>query len=235
MKILSLTFALLFASCTLVFAQSAIEGRYALTKKVASEAPGVSILLSNSLAYVESALAQKFQSVSKNKPKNMGKGVMMYEAVVLREVSDATLNYYYRMEETGSGAAKMTKVTLFISPGHDNFYSSEKYPNEMRAAERMLQNLDQNAARLVMQDAMSAQSQVIAEQEKIQADLVNQQSSLQKTQESLAKEMEKLQTALLENQAALEKNRLDQENQQRRIAEEVSKMQTIQKANSGQE
>lgn len=228
MNIRILAFSLIFASATLSFGQSAVEGRYALTKKVSDQATGVSILLNGSPEYIEAALAEKFSAATKDKPKNMGKGVLMYEAVILPQVSASTLNYYYRIEEAGSGAGKMTQVTFFVSPGHDNFYSSEKYPNEMQAAERMLSSLDQSARRMEVQAAIDAQATVIADQEKEQLELEKEQKNLEKEKENLAKELEKLQKSIIENQSAIDQNAQKQATQKGKMETEVKKMQELQ-------
>lgn len=230
MKNILLILALLFATSSFVIAQEAVQGRYALTKKVAEQAPGMAILIDGSEEYVTAALTEKFVAAdSKAKAKNMGKGLYKYEAIVLPEVSDATLNYYYRIEEGGNPGATMTKVTFFISPGHDNFYTADKYSTELNAAERMLVSLDKGAKRMAMQAAVEAQAALIATEEKQQADLEKTAKQLTKEQSDIEKEIEKLQKKLVENQSNIEKNTKDREGQTMKIAKEVEKLQDLRK------
>lgn len=230
MKNILLILVFLFTASSFMMAQEAVQGRYALSKKVAEQAPGMAILIDGSEEYVTAALTEKFVAANaKTKAKNMGKGLYMYEAVVMPEISDATLNYYYRIEEGGNAGATMTKVTLFISPGHDNFYTADKYSTELNAAERMLVSLDKGAKRMAMQAAVETQVALIATEEKEQADFEKTAKQLARERTDMEKEIEKLQKKLVENQSNIEKNTGDRESQITKIAKEVEKLQALRK------
>lgn len=230
MKNILLTFTLFITVFSFAGAQQAVQGRYALSKKVAEQAPGMAILIDGSEEYVTAALTEKFVAAdSRAKAKNMGKGLYMYEAIVMPEISDATLNYYYRIEEGGNAGATMTKVTFFISPGHDNFYTADKYRTELNAAERMLVSLDKGAKRMAMQAAVETQIALIATEEKEQADLEKTAKQLERERADMEKEIEKLQKKLVENQSNIEKNTGNRESQLTKIAKEVEKLQDLRK------
>ncbi|MEL6251511.1 MAG: hypothetical protein AAFR87_05805 [Bacteroidota bacterium] len=201
----------LFLSSSLLFAQ---EGMYNFDKRIAPNANGISIEMQESSQYVEAALRNKFEKIGQKKPKGMKKGLYMYEAVILPEISDATLNYYYRVESAGTNASN---VALFLSPGNNNFWSSEKFPDEMRRAEQFLYALEIEVATIKMQEKILAQKEIIIKEEK-------EEKNLQKAEEDMFKEIEKLEKQIEETKNAILKNKDDQENQAKLLEAERKKL-----------
>ena len=151
------------------------EGMYNFDKRIAPNANGISIEMQEEAQYVEAALRSKFEKIGQKKPKGMKKGLYMYEAAVLPEISDATLNYYYRVESTGNNASS---IALFLSPGNNNFWSSDKFPDEMRRAEQFLYALEVEVATIKMQEKIIAQKELIAKEEKEEKDLQKKEEDM---------------------------------------------------------
>lgn len=193
---------------------SAQEGVYSFDKRIAPNANGISVEFQETSDYVEAALRSKFEKLGKKKPKSMKKGLYMYEAVVMPEISTSTLNYYYRVEAAGS---KSSTVSLFLSPGNNNFWSSEKFPEEMKRAEQMLYALEIEVATLKMQERIIAQKELIAKEEK-------QASNLQKEKEDMLKQIEKLKKEIIDTEASIEKNVEAQDTQAERLENERLKL-----------
>lgn len=187
---------------------------YNFDKRIAPNANGISIEMQESSQYVEAALRNKFEKIGQKKPKGMKKGLYMYEAVILPEISDATLNYYYRVESAGTNASN---VALFLSPGNNNFWSSEKFPDEMRRAEQFLYALEIEVATIKMQEKILAQKEIIIKEEK-------EEKNLQKAEEDMFKEIEKLEKQIEETKNAILKNKDDQENQAKLLEAERKKL-----------
>ncbi|MDW3651261.1 MAG: hypothetical protein R8P61_29555 [Bacteroidia bacterium] len=206
--IISLAF---FFSSSLLFGQ---EGMYNFDKRIAPNANGISIEIQEEAQYLEAALRSKFEKIGQKKPKSMKKGLYMYEAVVLSEVSDATLNYYYRVESSGNNSSS---VSLFLSPGNNNFWSSEKFPDEMRRAEQFLYALEVEVATIKVQEKILAQKELIEKEEKEEKDL-------QKEEEDMVKEIEKLEKQIEETKKAILKNQDDQESQAKLLEGERKKL-----------
>lgn len=206
----SLLFSALTLSLLFTGFLSAQEGVYTFDKRIAANANGISVEFQESSEYVEAALRSKFEKLGKKKPKGMKKGLYMYEEVVMPEISTSTLNYYYRVEADGE---KASKVSLFLSPGNNNFWSSEKFPEEMKRAEQMLYALELEVATLKMQEKIIAQKEVIEKEEKEEKDL-------KKAEEDMYKQIEKLEKQIEDTKASIEKNKINQESQAKLLENE---------------
>lgn len=213
----SLLTSVLFISLLFAGIVSAQEGVYTFDKRIAPNANGISVEFEESADYVEAALRSKFEKLGKKKPKGLKKGLYMYEEVIMPEISTATLNYYYRVEADGSNASK---VSLFLSPGNNNFWSSEKFPEEMKRAEQMLYALEVEVATLKMQEKIIAQKELIAKEEK-------EQNNLKKAEEDMYKQIEKLEKQIEDTKASIEKNKINQESQAKLLENERIKLEEL--------
>lgn len=212
-------FALFIALGLTAQAQTTARGTYAFDKRVKEAAPGISIELTGSPEYIETVISQKFISYTNEKPKNMKKGLKMYEAVNYPTISAQTLNYYYKVEAAADKSNKSV-VTFFLSPGNDNFLTPDKFPAEIEAAERMLQSMDKDVRVLQLKEMIAAQGKVVDKTLKVQEEFEKGMGSLQKEKEDLNK-------ALVENEKAMEKNLSDQLKQKEAIAVEQEKLGTL--------
>ncbi|MEL6676753.1 MAG: hypothetical protein AAFR61_31375 [Bacteroidota bacterium] len=203
----------------ILIAQQAMEGSYAFNKRIAESANGISLLVEGDPVFVEAALKDLFALHTKEKAKGVKKGLFMYEGVVIPSITDATLNYYYRLEQPNKAEAK-TLVTLFLSPGHDNFYTSDKFGPEMEAAGKMLQSLDFNTQIKELEATIMEQEKVIEEEEKAM-------TGLEKNLQDLLKEKEKLNKALAENKTKQDENLQEQEKQMLKAQVEKIKLQDL--------
>lgn len=215
--------SLLFCSLIVAFMCSTSllgqEGTYTFDKRIAPNANGISVDLQGEPEFVEQALRSKFEKLGYKKPKSMRKGLYMYEAAVLTSISDATLNYYYRVEET-KGSSNSSTLSFFLSPGNNNFWSSEKFPQEMRKAEQMLYGLEVEVATLKMQEKILAQKEVIEKEEK-------KESDLQKSEEDMVKLIAKLERQIVETQESIENNKIEQEDQAKVLEKEREKLEDL--------
>ncbi|MEO1450049.1 MAG: hypothetical protein AAFV07_11010 [Bacteroidota bacterium] len=179
-------------------AQDVVEGEFGFNKRIRDKANGITTVLKGSPETLEAAIAKRFLAVTKDKPRNMKKGVFMYEAVVLPEISSSTLNYYYMLTPIADQEGK-TKVTFFLSPGNDNFMSSDKFAGEIENGKTWLKGLQRDADIAALEAQIARMSQLMeAEQKKL--------TSLEEQKEDLAKEHEKLAQSLIENEANQTKN-----------------------------
>ncbi|GAB4405745.1 MAG: hypothetical protein OHK0039_07030 [Bacteroidia bacterium] len=218
-SIKSLILPLLLLLTTSLSAQVALEGSYAFDKRLAPMANGVTYEINAPTARFEALFTQRFETAGA-KIKKERKGLFYAEAVVLPDVSGRTLDYYYRVEPTGSDGAR-ARITLFLSLGNNNFLTSDRYPQEIEAAKQFLVSLDREARRAEMQAQIEAQRAALNA-------LLLQQTTLKQQQETLAQEKVRLEKAVQENAAAIGANDVSLKQLEESISTEKQKLGQLQ-------
>ncbi|MEM7371743.1 MAG: hypothetical protein AAF587_24215 [Bacteroidota bacterium] len=202
-RTLTLIFSLVFA-LTLVQAQQSqeiVEGSFPFHKKMASKANGLAIIIQGKPTDVEEVMERVFRAeLQSGKLKSMKQGVMGMESARIARMSERTLDYFYKVEGTSNTLDGPTKVSLFLSAGNNNFLDSDKYPEEMAAAKRMLKELQSKVEGYELELAIAAQEAAVKAALKEQADYIKERDELLKKQESLEREEQNI----IKKQAELE-------------------------------
>lgn len=194
-RTLTLIFSLVFA-LTLVQAQQSqdiVEGNFPFHKKMADKANGLAIIIQGKPVDVEEVMERVFKAeLQSGKLKSMKQGVMGMESARIARMSERTLDYFYKVEGANSGLEGPTKVSLFLSAGNNNFLDSDKYPEEMAAAKRMLKELQGQVEGYELELAIAAQEAEVKAALKEQEEYIKERDDLLKKQESLERERQSI-------------------------------------------
>ena len=137
---------------------------------------------------VDAVLQQWFKEKTGEKGKKT-KGMRVYEGVILKEISDKTLDIYYDLNKAGTKEVPSTEVSLFISLGNESIMDPDLYPNEMDNAIKMLNALPKDVKiyelELAIEDQNKTLEKTIKEYEKMGRDSVNLQQRLVETQQAI--------------------------------------------------
>ncbi len=225
-KMRTFTLFILLSGFMLAMGQNispAKEGTYAFMLKDQENAPGISAVLKGNPEYVEAAIQEKFKAATKAEPQKVkkAKNLYEYESVVFPEISDAKLNYYYKIEPV-SGSSEQAEVVLFLSPGNNNFWTSEKYDQEISNAKKMLNNMDGEVKLAEMKAKVAAQTALIKTME-------SKDSKIAKEEAKLKREHDKLMKALEKNEDAMEKILASQQEKAGELAEQKTKLADMEK------
>jgi len=190
------------------------EGVYTFSsnKKLSPTANGITVEILGKPKNTEAVLKEKFTNAKGKSGKNM-KGVIGYEATTLTAISPDVLDYYYRVEEGSSKKDETSKITFFASKGELNFIDSNRYPDEMEGAKRMLKGLGKEVHIYELGLAIVAQEKVIDLEEKKQKKLEKELDSLERTKEETIKK--------------IEQNKVDQVEQKQEIMDQESILETL--------
>lgn len=186
MKKLALLLSVVLFTGTL-FGQNAYESKFNFDKKMSPFANGVGLKTQKPPEVMEETIIKKVtESAKKAKAKKVNKRMFVFESTVLPEVSPMTMDYYFRIEEVGKGNYV---VQMFLSLGNLNFVSSAKFPNEIEAAKRFMNKLDDKAEMARLMAQIEKQEEKIEEQQKEYEKLIKSKEDLVKDHESLVKEI----------------------------------------------
>ena len=191
-------------------AQEIREGVYPFIKKGTSSANGLRIELDGKPDHVEAVVERELKELTGQKVKDIKSGVSGLEAARIADFSDATLDYYYKVEKLSKKVDNRTVLTLFLSAGNYNFLNSDKYPEEMAAAAVWLDALQQKVHVYEYELLIEDQEKLIKEAKKDQEKLVSEHQKLEKQQEGILK--------------AIDENEKAQEQQIEKIAAEEGKL-----------
>jgi hypothetical protein len=169
----------------------------------------VTITVEGQLKNIEYVVDQKFQDETGGKTKSY-KGFRTGQSVVYREIASKTIDYYFTVEKEGTKEAPRGRVILMMSLGNNTFMDADRYPDEMAAAEKVLEELPRDVRVYELQLA-------IEEQEKIIEKTV-------KDYEKLGTDSLSLEAQLIETQLNIEANRISRQQQKVRITEEETKL-----------
>ncbi len=210
-------------------------------KKVKPSGNALTFVIQGDAEEILTVLNEKFSVGTGEKVKNF-KGLQALESVSFPEISDRTMDYYYRVEPVENTDGKFSRITMFLSAGYYNFLDSEKYPEEVEKAKIFLQSLDVKTKMYQLEQKITAQQEVVAEEQKVEEELIakgekltkevaNEQGNIQKMEEEIAKLQEKIaaaQAQIIKIETAQEANKTEQATQATKISEEVAKLQSIQ-------
>lgn len=203
-----LFFIILLLGVGFTQAQEITEGTFVFTKKITPSANGLSMVVEGNEEVVSEWFEAEWKGLTNKKPKNVKQDVMGMEAMQVARFSNATLDYYYRIESLGKEMPGFTRINLFLSAGNYNFLSSEKYPKEMDAAKSWLQELPAHLEVFRNAQAVDEQEAMIVKAEKELKNLQTDQKKLEKEQMDLDRKKEanelqqKSQTEMIEKEKA---------------------------------
>ncbi|MDX1907296.1 MAG: hypothetical protein SF053_09705 [Bacteroidia bacterium] len=208
--------ALLLVSGTMLRAQTGTEGEFEFDKKIRATAHGYRMELTGPVAYLEPALAQVFGEYTQTKPKTIKKDLLVYESVSVPVITPSTLNYYYRLETQTKNGARPA-LTIFLSPGNDNFWGSDKYPAEFQTLKAFMQRIDAQAFRLQTEAEISAQTAALGQLTAEIADMDKKHADRQAEITRLQQELEALKAAHLQYETQLTEQRKRQAELQQKL------------------
>ncbi|MEL7529980.1 MAG: hypothetical protein AAFN10_01665 [Bacteroidota bacterium] len=217
------------------------ETTASFAKKVKPSGNALTFVIEGNAEEILTVLNEKFSVGTGEKVKNF-KGLQSLESVTFPEISDRTMDYYYRVEPVENTDGKFSRITMFLSAGYYNFLDSEKYPEEVANAKTFLQSLDLKTKMYQLEQKITAQQVVLAKEQKVEEELIskaekltkevaNEQGNIQKMEEEIAKLQEKItaaQAQIVKIEAAKEENKTSQAAQAVKISEEVAKLQAVQ-------
>lgn len=169
----------------------------------------VTITVEGQLKNIEYVVDQKFQDETGGKTKSY-KGFRTIQSVVYREIASKTIDYYFTVEKEGTKEAPRGRVILMMSLGNNTFMDADRYPDEMAAAEKVLEELPRDVRVYELQLAIEEQEKVI--------------EKTVKDYEKLGSDSLSLEAQLIETQLNIEANRISRQQQKVRITEEETKL-----------
>lgn len=186
---------------TFLQAQVPLEGNFTFDKSIAPNANGLMMEMSQPANLVTQAIQNRFSSFSQAKMKDMGKGMFAYEATMYPEISANTLTYYFRVEEPTKKSTK-TKVFLFLSPGYDNFLTTDKYWQEMQNAQRFLTLIPDEAQKLSLKGEIETVNEAVSSDQKELEKVVSDKEKLAKEIAKMEADLQNLKKQMTELEAA---------------------------------
>jgi len=169
----------------------------------------ITITLEGQIKNIESVLIEKFQDETGGKAKAF-KGYRKIESVVYREIASKTVDYYFKVEKEGTKEAPRGRVVLIMSLGNNTFMDGDRYPDEMAAAENVLEELPRDVRVYELQLAIEEQEKVIQKNVKEYTKLGTDSLSLE--------------AQFIETQQNIEANRISREQQKVKISEEEARL-----------
>lgn len=214
MKKITLLFSLLLIVFSFVTAQEVKEGNYPFNKKIAPIAYGLSLDVAATPEHATKVIEEEFKANTKGKPKSFKDGLYVVEALNFPRISDAMLDYYYRVEPSSKKDKSNARITLFLSAGNFNFRDAKDHKHEFKAAQSWLKDVAKKINGQEMEFAMEAQEDVLKEISKNIEKLKKEQLDLEKKQKELLDE--------------IARNKQEQETQQQKLIQEQHKLSQMQ-------
>lgn len=205
-KILLLSISIVFLP-VLIMAQEATLTMADFHKVGAVDA--VTITIEGQEKNIEEVLIEKFQDETGGKVKSY-KGYRKIESVVYREIASKTVDYYFKVEKEGTKEAPRGRVVLIMSLGNNTFMDGDRYPDELAAAERVLEELPRDVRMYELQLAIEEQEKVL--------------EKTAKEYEKLGSDSLSLREQLIETQQNIEANRISRQQQKAKISEEEARL-----------
>ena len=181
---------ILLLAYTTLQGQEIKEGTFVFAKKITPSANGLSMVVEGEAEMVSDWFETEWKGLTNKKPKNVKQDVMGMESMQVARFSNATLDYYYRIEPLGKEMPGFTRINLFLSAGNYNFLSSEKYPAEMEAAKNWLGELPAHLEVFRNKRAVEEQEAMIVKAEKELKSLQHEAQKLEKEQLALDRKKE---------------------------------------------
>ncbi|MFK7920824.1 MAG: hypothetical protein AB8H47_02660 [Bacteroidia bacterium] len=217
------------------------ETTASFAKKVKPSGNALTFVIEGNAEEILTVLNDKFAVGTGEKVKSF-KGLQALESVTFAEISDRTMDYYYRVEPVENTEGKYSRITMFLSAGYYNFLDSEKYPEEVAKATTFLQSLDLKTKMYQLEQKITLQQEAVAKVQKTQDELIekaekltkdvaDEQNAILKMEEEIAKLKEKMveaQAKIAKLETAKETNKTVQATQATKISESVAKLQALQ-------
>lgn len=217
------------------------ETTASFAKKIKPSGNALTFVIEGNAEEILTVLNDKFTVGTGEKVKSF-KGLQALESVTFSEISDRTMDYYYRVESVENTSDKYSRITMFLSAGYYNFLDSEKYPAEIANATAFLQSLDlktkmyQLEQKITLQQEgiaglQKTQDELIAKEEKLTKDAAAEQNTILKMEEEITKLNEKIvgtQAEITKLEIGKTDNKTAQATQATKISEEVAKLQALQ-------
>jgi len=207
MKKLSFLILILFSLPVLSQAQQASLTMEEFPKVGAVDA--VAITIEGSPKNIQHVLEEKFMDETGTRLKSY-KGFRKLESAVYREIASKTVDYYFKVQKSGSKDLPSGRVVLMLSLGNNSFMDGDRYPDEMAAAKKILEELPREVRMYELELAIEEQEKVIGKSvkdyDRMGTDSIN------------------LEVQLIETQQAIEANKIAREQQRKKMAEEEARL-----------
>jgi hypothetical protein len=173
----------------------------------------VTISIPGKAKNIEHVVEQKILMETNGKAKNY-KGFRIVPTVVYRDIAGKTLDLYYQVEEVGSKEQPMGKVVLVMSLGNETFINQDRYPDEMKAAQLVLEELPREVRMYELELAIEEQEKVL--------------EKTMKEYEKMGQDSVGLQEDMVELKQDIEANRIGRGQQRQVIKDEEARLKEFQ-------
>ena len=208
MRQIALLLGMLIAFSAAVYAQGSARTTRTTFNKVAN-VDAVSIIIDGQNKNINEVMETYLSNATGAKKKKV-KGFTGFLGVRLREVSDRTLDVYYKVAKAGSKDNPSGEIILVMALGNETFLAPDRYPEEFERATNLLNSMP-------LEVRIYELGLAIEDQEK---DL----DKAYKEYEKMGKDSVNLEQTLIETQAAIERNIMDRGDQRTTISEEAAKL-----------
>ncbi len=217
MKKTYLILPLLLTYAASLFAQTSTETTQEYTKGVSGTA--VVITCEGQPKNVEEVMKKKFKE-SKGKG-GSDKGWTSSEGAIWTEVSDKTLDYFFKVEDAGDNKSK---IMIMMSFGNANFLSSKDDAAAINNCKKMLDGMVNEIRLYELGLAIAAQTKVVEGAQKELEKLVKEGEDLVAEQKNLEKEIAENKTGQEENKKTQVTQTTEIETQKKLLQELQAKM-----------
>ena len=135
------------------------------------------------------------------------KGFIVYKGVKMPELGSEAYDLYFSVDKKSKKEKDVSKVTLMISTGFDNFITEKSHPALVRNAKTYLDSLRNTIAIYDRNQQIAEQEEVVKKLEKKVSGLSDDGEDLQKKKKKLEKEIEDNIKEQADRQKELEKQR----------------------------
>ena len=169
----------------------------------------VTISLEGKQKNIQHVLEEKFQAETGSRIRYY-KGFRKIESSVYREIASKTIDFYFKVDKEGSKEVPMGRVVLIMSLGNNTFMDGDRYPDEMAAAKKILEELPREVRMYEIQLAIEDQEKTI--------------EKTIKDYEKMGQDSVSLEAQLIETQQEIEANRISRAQQKVKISEEEARL-----------
>ncbi|SRR6266404_1507113 len=192
----------------------AYEGTVEYDKK---KQPAIIITYPYSQEAVEGAFVQKLEGVGLNAKEEKGlfnssKGFRSYKSAIIKDISDNSLDYIFKVEQKGRKGSNEAILYLIVNKNGDNILSTRD-ENITGTAKSFLNNMLPEVEAFNLELQIKDQEETVSKAEK-------KLKNLQDDQESMEKKIKKLQDDL-------KGNAKDQQDQQREIEKQRQTLEAV--------
>lgn len=208
MRQIALLLGVIALFCTSTFAQGQARTTRTSFNKIAN-IDAVSVRIEGQIKNIDEVMENRLATATGAKKKKT-KGFTTFLGARLRDVSDRTLDIYYKVEKAGTKDNPAGEIIMIMALGNETFLSPDRYPEEFEKALNYL-------------NAMPLEVRVY----ELELAIEDQEKNLDKaykTYEKMGNDSTGLEQDLIETQAAIEQNIDDRSMQRGVISEEAAKL-----------